>query len=200
MKLELGDDPIDFDCGHGCQLRLYPKYFEQHSFNELRDSLSWETHQIRLFGKTHALPRLVAWYGDADTQYRYSGITHKALGWHPTLAALRDRLAQDFAEQYNSVLCNYYRNGQDGMGWHADDEAQLGPEPSIASISLGETRQFQLKHRFDATKRRIQLPLQHGDLLIMQGALQSQWYHSLPKTRRELGGRINLTFRQIKTA
>lgn len=163
----------------------------------LTEQLTWARHRVRLFGREHHTPRLCAWYGDADAQYAYSGQALDPLPWPPVLAALRRRLETDIGGQFNSVLCNLYRDGADSMGWHADDEASLGPQPVIASLSLGAVRRFSLRHRRRELPTR-HLMLGHGDLLIMAGETQRHWLHAVPKTRRPVGARINLTFRTVR--
>lgn len=155
---------------------------------------AWEQHDITLFGRTVPTPRLTAWTGDAA--YRYSGVVNPPRPWTPTLRALRDRLADELGIELNSCLANLYRNGRDSMGWHADDEPELGPEPTIASVSLGQRRRFLVRHR--ATGRRWALDLGEGDLLVMRGESQADYRHAVPKTTRRLGPRLNLTFRRFR--
>lgn len=157
----------------------------------LRTGLPWENHAVRLFGREHPAPRLSCWIGDAA--YRYSGVVRTPQAWTPPLAVLRDRLAIELGEQFNSVLANRYRDGRDAMGWHADDEPELGPV--IASVSLGATRRFLLRARTGDARRAVELT--HGSLLVMAGATQAAYRHALPRTRRPVGERINLTFRQV---
>jgi alkylated DNA repair dioxygenase AlkB len=163
---------------------------------DLRASVPWEVHRIRLFGREHASPRLSCWIGDPQAVYRYSGTVFQPHPWPPALDALRDQLATLLGAPFNSVLANRYRDGRDAMGWHSDDEPELGPAPVIASLSLGATRRFVLRHRADRT-RRLALALDHGSLLVMRGATQRHWQHALPRTARPVGERINLTFRAI---
>ena len=155
----------------------------------------WQQHQISVFGRKVPQPRLTSWQGDSGVCYRYSGLTLLARGWDPALMRLRRKLEQEIGAEFNSVLLNAYRDGQDSMGWHSDDEKELGNCPVIASVSLGETRQFLI--RGGVPKRTATLPLEHGSLLIMQGCSQSAFRHSLPKTAKASGLRINLTFRKI---
>jgi alkylated DNA repair dioxygenase AlkB len=156
----------------------------------------WEAHRIRLFGREVDSPRLSCWIGDAGAAYRYSGTRFQPRPWLPALAALRGRLQDELGEPFNSVLANRYRDGADAMGWHSDDEPELGPRPLIASLSLGATRRFLLRHRRDAGAR-LALDLEPGSLLLMGGDTQRHWKHALPRTRRPVGERINLTFRQV---
>lgn len=156
----------------------------------------WEVHRIRLFGREVDSPRLSCWIGDAGAAYRYSGSRFEPRPWLPPLAALRERLQDQLGVPFNSVLANRYRSGADAMGWHSDDEPELGPEPLIASISLGATRRFVLRHRRDPALR-LALDLEPGSLLLMAGTTQRHWKHALPRTARPVGERINLTYRRI---
>ena len=163
----------------------------------LMTELAWEQRSIKLYGKEVPFPRLTAWYGDVEATYAYSGNVFSPRAWTPSLRDLQQQLQVGFPFTYNSVLANWYRNGNDSMGWHADNESELGQNPVIASLSLGATRSFHLKHR--TTNERIKLDLSHGSLLIMGGAMQHHWVHQIPKTKKPLADRINLTFRQIQT-
>lgn len=170
----------------------------QEYFNILIKDLKWEQYYIKIFGKTHAQPRLSALYAINTDPYTYSGLTLKPLRFHPVLKDLQEKLAE-FAEiEFTHCLANLYRDGSDGMGLHADDEKELGTNPVIASISLGAHRKFRLKHREDKEKK-LDLILEDGSLLLMQGPTQHYWKHELPRTRKPLGPRINLTFRKIIT-
>jgi alkylated DNA repair dioxygenase AlkB len=158
----------------------------------LATGLDWAQETAFLFGRRVAVPRLTAWYGDHP--YTYSGVTHPPAPWPPVLAELRDRV-RAVAPGMNAVLANRYRDGRDSVSWHSDDEPEFGPDPVIASVSLGATRRFSLRHR--ATRVRVDVDLPHGSLLLMAGASQRAWHHALPKTARPVGPRINLTFRRI---
>lgn len=157
--------------------------------------LNWQQEEIQLFGRKIPQPRLTSWYGDPDARYTYSGLHLEPQAWHPVLLELRTHLEDFLQRRFNSVLANGYRDGRDSMGWHADDEKELGTGPVIASLSLGACRRFLLRDR--RGNETMCLPLEHGSLLIMQGASQSAWKHSLPKTTRPVGLRINLTFRKV---
>lgn len=170
-------------------------------FSELRASVPWEMHRIRLFGREVDSPRLSCWIGDADAAYRYSGARFEPRPWPVALAALRERLERELGggstgAGFNSVLANLYRSGRDSMGWHSDDEPELGPAPVIASISLGATRRFVLKHRREPA-RKLALDLPPGSLLVMAGETQRNYRHALPRTAKAVGERINLTFRWV---
>jgi alkylated DNA repair dioxygenase AlkB len=156
--------------------------------------LAWSQQDIVLFGKPRRQPRLTAWYGDPEASYRYSGLSLTPLPWHPLLRSLADRIGERTAARYNAVLANAYRDGRDSMGWHRDDEVELGPNPVIASLSLGQERRFLLR---EAGQRSHGLDLAHGSLLVMKGDCQRRYQHALPKSRSEMGLRINLTFRLI---
>lgn len=164
---------------------------------ELLAGIGWEVHRIRLFGREVDSPRLSSWIGDPQASYRYSGTRFEPRPWPAPLVALRGRLATETGVAFNSVLANRYRDGRDAMGWHSDDERELGPAPLIASLSLGATRRFAFRHRHDRALRRA-LELAHGDLLLMAGRTQALYQHALPRTARPVGERINLTFRKIE--
>jgi alkylated DNA repair dioxygenase AlkB len=169
-------------------------------FDQLQGEIAWREESIRLFGKTYLQPRLLAWYGDSSASYRYSGIRHEPLPWLPVLAQLRERVEALSGARYNSVLANLYRNERDSMGLHADDEPELGAQPTIASLSLGEERIFRLKHRSRKDLAPLRLPLGAGSLLVMKGETQQHWKHEIPKQTRPCGARINLTFRLVQAA
>ena len=168
----------------------------QEWFTRLYDEISWERHRLRLFGREVDSPRLSCWIGDADTVYTYSGTRFTPHPWTPACAELREKISVLCGERYNSVLCNLYRDGRDSMGWHSDDEAELGTQPCIASLSLGATRRFRLRHRRDPAQR-LELDLASGSLVLMSGATQRNYRHDLPKSARVIEPRINLTFRRI---
>lgn len=162
----------------------------------LREEVPWEVHKIRMFGRQVDSPRLSCWMGDPAARYRYSGTDFVPHAWHPRLLPLCEQLATFCGARFNSVLLNRYRDGDDGMGWHSDNEPELGPEPVIASLSLGAARRFALRRREDHN-RKAEVTLGHGDLLVMAGATQRLYQHALPKSARAMGERINLTFRWI---
>lgn len=162
----------------------------------LREEIHWETHRIHLFGREVDSPRLSCWIGDEEAAYTYSGTRFQPHPWPAALLPVRQRLANELDGAFNSVLANRYRDGRDCMGWHSDNEPELGPHPLIASLSLGATRRFVLKHRHDPS-RKLELELAHGSLLVMGGDTQQNYRHALPRTARPVGERINLTFRRI---
>ncbi|MEB3187479.1 MAG: alpha-ketoglutarate-dependent dioxygenase AlkB [bacterium] len=168
-------------------------------FEALVAATAWRQEPIRMFGRTVMQPRLLAWHGDPDATYTYSGVCHEPEPWTPDLSSVRERLLP-VAGDFNSVLLNLYRDGRDRMGWHADDERELGPEPVIASVSLGETRRFLLRHRTRRELDTVAIALSAGDLLVMKGATQHRWKHAVPGTAMSVGSRLNLTFRRIHPA
>ena len=177
------------------QHRFYPASFCESTLSELRDHIAWQHAQITVFGKRHWQPRLSAVYGDEGVSYTYSGLTLPTMRWTPLLQRIKDDLEQATGHHFNSVLLNYYRDQNDSMGWHSDDEAALGPQPVIASLSFGATREFKLKHKTRADLNTVRLDLTDGSLLLMAGLTQRCWKHAVDKTRATTGARINLTFR-----
>ncbi|HVD53165.1 MAG TPA: alpha-ketoglutarate-dependent dioxygenase AlkB [Propionibacteriaceae bacterium] len=171
----------------------YPRWVDDADqlFTLLRDEIAWEQHTITLYGRTAPTPRLTAWMGDGA--YRYSGIVNVPAPWPGALAELRERLRDELDVDFNSCLANLYRDGTDSMGYHSDNEPELGPRPTIASISLGDRRRFVLRHR--STGARCSWDLGHGDLLVMRDESQSDYAHAVPKTSHPVGPRMNLTFR-----
>jgi alkylated DNA repair dioxygenase AlkB len=167
-------------------------------FAVLREEIAWEQKPIVLFGKEHMQPRLVAWYGDADTTYKYSGTINIPRPWTPALLELRARVERAAEARFNSVLLNLYRDGRDSMGLHSDDEPELGPV--IASVSLGATRKFVLvpKKKSATTAPKQELYLKHGSLLVMSGDVQQRFKHGVPKEPAIAAPRINLTFRFVE--
>ena len=151
-----------------------------------------------MFGKQIYQPRYTAWYGDSDKPYTYSGLTLQPKPWNKGLRYLKNEVDKIAGVTFNSVLMNWYRDGEDYMGWHADDEKELGKNPVIASVNFGATRRFLLRRK-DDKKLKIEFPLKHGSLLIMKGELQHYWQHSVPKERKVKEDRFNLTFRVIKS-
>lgn len=165
-------------------------------YEQLKNRLAWRNDKIWLFGRWVAQPRLVAWHADKGLDYTYSGMTMEAQAWVAPLLTLKAQIEQKIGHSFNSVLANYYRNGQDSMGWHSDDEKELGKMPVMASLSLGVERRFRFKHKKNKDLR-LAIQLKHGSLLIMQGKTQTYWQHTIPKSKPVTEGRINLTFRTI---
>ena len=178
----------------GTVLDYHRNFLAAAEASELFDSLChaahWRQEHLRLFGRSVPVPRLLAWYGDCGLNYRYSGIDHVCRGWLPELAALRQRLRNEFGMCCNLVLLNRYRSGADYMGWHADDERGHGPR--VASVSLGAPRRFLVRRMAQPGAESLQL--EHGSLLVFPGSRR----HSLPRSRRPVGERINLTFRWLE--
>ena len=196
----LPTEPLRLDLPDA-DVRLWRPAFRPDEADELlallRTRIDWQQEDIVIFGENRRVPRLVAWHGDPGTAYTYSGTAHEPLPWMPELQRIRQRVEELTAHRFNSVLLNLYRDGNDGMGWHADDEPELGREPVIASVSLGATRRFKLRHR----RMRVAastLDLAHGDLLLMAGQTQHLYVHAVPKTTRPVGTRVNLTFRWVR--
>ena len=149
-----------------------------------------------MFGKDIPLPRLTSWYGDEGREYTYSGISSKPNAWNRGLLHVKNQIEQSFDAHFNSVLLNWYRDGEDYLNWHSDDEKELGINPTIASANFGQTRDFVIRRKDDKTQKMV-IPLKHGTLLIMAGELQHYWEHSVPKRKKVKESRFNLTFRQI---
>ena len=166
-------------------------------FEKLRQELNWQSEKIRIFGKEHWQPRLLAWYADSGVKYSYSGITHHPQSWSENLSKIKEMVEAESATVFNSVLANLYRNGADSMGWHSDDEKELGPEPFIASLSLGAERRFLFRPRKGIVADKKEFILKSGSLLLMRGRTQEHFQHAVPKTAKVVRERINLTFRKI---
>ncbi len=184
----------------------------------LLTSIDWQQHVLQSFGHRVNCPRLCAWHGDDGADYSYSGIHLHPEPWTSELTEIRSRVEAVLGLSFNSVLLNLYRDGRDSIGWHADDEPELGVEPVIASVSLGETRKFRFKKKFKKKLKKtlkkerrdestfelrpetFSIDLSPGSLLVMRGRCQVEWKHAVPKTKRKVEPRINLTFRQIVPA
>ncbi len=181
-------------------LTYYPDFIKQESADNLYEvllkNLAWEQHYIKLFGKTIAQPRLSALYASNDKSYTYSGLKLNPEPFTAELKKLNSLLQHLTGQEFTHCLVNLYRNGNDSMGWHSDNERELGKDPLIASISLGALRNFQLKH-IKNPELKYNIYLEHGSLLLMQCKTQEFWKHQLPKSKKELSPRINLTFRTI---
>ncbi|MBC7400325.1 MAG: alpha-ketoglutarate-dependent dioxygenase AlkB [Mucilaginibacter sp.] len=163
--------------------------------NILLETIQWKNDEAIIFGRHIITKRKVAWYGDGGYSYTYSNTTKQALSWTKELLELKALVEQLTGEQYNSCLLNLYHDGNEGMAWHSDDEKSLGKDTSIASLSFGAERKFALKHR--VSKHPVALTLENGSLLVMKGATQSNWLHSLPKSKKVTMPRVNLTFRTM---
>lgn len=165
-------------------------------FTQLRYGIAWRQEAITVYGRVHAVPRLTAWYGDHGKTYTYSGLTSQPLPWVPVLLEIKERIESVSGAPFNCVLLNLYRDGSDSVSWHADDEQELGINPVIGSVSFGESRVFQMKHRKKPACRQ-NVVLESGSFLLMRGPTQHHWLHQVPKSVRPLRERINLTFRVV---
>ena len=162
-------------------------------FNNFYSASFWQQDELIMYGKRIITARKVAWFGDENYKYSYSGTTKRALNWTPELLALKKLVELKTGSIFNSCLLNLYHNGNEGMSWHSDNEKELGENPVIASLSLGTARKFLLKHT--KTKQKVDLLLEAGTLLVMKGSTQKNWIHSVPKSKKIMNPRINLTFR-----
>ena len=177
----------------------FPNWLSHKHAKHLMDyfiaQLQWQQPSITLYGQKRLIPRLQAWYGDPNTQYEYSKLMMVPLPWDSRLLKLKQACEQACDAKFNSVLANYYRHGNDSMGMHSDNEPELGEQPVIASISLGQARRFTFKHSVSKDTQKIQL--EHGSLLLMKGATQQYWQHGINKSKTQLGPRLNFTFRYV---
>lgn len=202
MVLDRASELPRTDLGRGAFLEHAPGFVFDHASAMQRlvhGELRLERETIRVIAREVPVPRLVAFHGEAGRRYRYSGRDHDALPWTPTLLHLVENLRAATSTPYDTVLCNFYRDGNDAMGRHADDEPELGPSADdvrIASISLGARRVFRLRERHG--DRRIDFELGEGDLLVMGGTTQRHWVHEVPRTKKQVGPRLNLTFRVVR--
>lgn len=207
-QMELWDDQLDSSDPQKTvvidtdgEVIFYPNVFSiQESdrlFADLDSNIKWKKDTIHIYGKKIPLPRLTAWYGDEGKSYTYSHIEQHPEPWTPTLTSIKLKAEEISEVNFNSVLLNLYRHGQDSVSWHSDDEPELGENPIIASISLGATRRFFLKHKI-LKDHKITLDLPKGSLLLMKGETQHFWKHQISKTAKFVEPRINLTFRVIK--
>jgi alkylated DNA repair dioxygenase AlkB len=183
------------------EVYYYPALFSPKEsewyFNNLMKECNWHSAPIVLFGKQIMQPRLIAWHADQGVNLRYSGSSMDAHPFTPTLLIIKNRIERLTGMQANGVLANLYRNGADSMGWHADDERELGPSPVIPSLSFGAERLFRFRHKTDNSLGVYSLRLSSGSMLLMQGQTQQFYKHELPKTKAPIGPRINLTFRKM---
>ncbi len=194
-------EPIHFDIPDA-DITLYNNFFtDQESkwlFDRLVEQIDWQQYQISLFGRLLNQPRLTAYYGDQHKNYSYSGLTLRPLPWTNELLFIKNRIESKGNIRFSSVLLNYYRNGNDSMGWHSDDEKELGQNPAIGSVSFGASRRFQLRHNKRKDIAKVNIDLHNGSYLLMKGSTQHFWQHQIPKSFRLLQPRINLTFRWIE--
>ncbi len=160
-------------------------------------NINWKHDSIKMFGKVHPLPRYTSWYGNKDKSYTYSGIKSYPNQWNKGLLYIKQEVEKITNNSFNSVLLNWYRDGQDNLSWHADDEKELGVNPLIASVNFGETRDFIIRRNCNKSEK-VTIQLKHGTLLVMGGEMQHYWQHSVPKRKAVDKSRFNLTFRVIK--
>lgn len=180
------------------ELYYWPEFIDKLQSLQLiaaLEALPWQQPEIMMFGRKIVIPRRQVWMGDAHCSYRYSGVTFMPEPWTPPVLALTQQVNQALSQKFNCVLLNWYADGSQAMGWHSDDEPELGPSPQIASLSLGQPRRFDLQHKH--TEAQLQLLLDDGSLLLMAGDCQQYWQHRLPKQAKATGARFNLTFRYI---
>jgi alkylated DNA repair dioxygenase AlkB len=183
------------------EVAVFPDFFQPSEsdriFEKLLIQTNWRQEKIKMFGKQTDLPRLTAWYGDPGKAYSYSGISMHPDTWTENLLRIKSKVDGIASTHFNSVLLSLYRTGSDSLSWHQDNEPELGENPVIASVSFGDTRSFQFKHKYRKELSTVSVKLTHGSLLIMKGPTQQFWVHQVPKTARQVGQRINLTFRVI---
>lgn len=193
-------EPIIFNL-QDLEMIYYPNLFDEKEsdllLKELIKTTKWQQDIITVFNKNHLQPRLTAFYGNDGKPYSYSNVTMKPHFFTPMLSKIKHFVEAETNTNFNAVLLNYYRNGNDSMGWHSDNEKELGENPIIASVTFGAERIFQLKHNtIIGLKQNIKL--ESGSLLLMKGSTQHFWKHQIPKTTKPVGERLNLTFRLIK--
>lgn len=200
MDSLFSDAPIALDLPQA-DITYFPAFFSREIadelYTDLLQSVPWQQDKIKVYGKEHDQPRLTALFGNDGKPYSYSNITMHPHPWNLLLLKIKSMVETVAATQFTSVLLNYYRDGKDSNGWHADNEKELGVNPVIASVSLGAARVFQLRHNENQDLKQSIL-LQHGSLLLMKGPTQHHWKHQIPKTAKPVSGRINLTFRVIQ--
>jgi alkylated DNA repair dioxygenase AlkB len=198
FRTSLTLEPISLEDAELYYLRQQPlAQTAEAVMKQLIDEVPWRAENIVVWGKTYPQPRLTAWYGDDGADYTYSGIRLDPLPWLHTLIDIKNRVEKIAGIDFNSVLLNYYRDHRDSMGLHSDDEPELGRQPIIASLSLGEERTFILKHKTRKDLKSVRLRLTSGSLLLMKGETQHYWKHGIEKEKRPCGPRVNLTFRRI---
>ena len=176
---------------------LYAADEAQSLFRRLLEELPWESASIRIAGRLVPVPRLQCWIGNPEANYGYSGLRLKLVSWPDSLRPVKDRVELASGHQFNAVLANYYRDGRDSVAWHSDDEPELGTAPVVASLSLGVSRPFELRHKSRRELGKFRITLHPGSLLVMGDTVQRHWQHQLPKLPDLTEARINLTFRQV---
>ncbi len=199
LDLFSNNEPLDLGLPDA-KIMYYPNFltFEEscHYFQVLEKETHWQAEDVIVYGKVHKQPRLTHWFGRKDLSYTYSGLTLNPTEIKGALLALKNKIEAIEGNSFNTCLANLYRDGSDSVGWHADDERELGERPVIASLSLGASRWFHLKHKVDNSIKK-KLLLESGSLLLMGAGTQEYYQHQIPKTKKVIGSRINLTFRKI---
>lgn len=195
----LFESPVNLNL-KDAEVSYYPNFFNQNKadnyLKNLLNNIKWKQDTITVYGKTHLQPRLTAFYANNNHTYKYSNIVMQPNVFEDNLLEIKNAIEAELKIKFTCCLANLYRDGNDSNGWHADNEKELGNNPIIASVSFGSERIFHLKNKTDKTLK-TKLILQHGSLLLMQGATQDNWLHQIPKTKKDIGKRINLTFRII---
>ena len=172
---------------------FFNKDESDHYYNTLREQTQWREYEMEIYDKTVTAPRMISWYEDKENQ----GADPNGPDWTPELLTIRERVETETQHHFNSVLLNLYRDGKDGVAWHSDREHNSGKNPTIASVTFGETRMFRLRHKFRKDLPQVEIPLHHGSFLLMAGTTNSFWQHQIPKTARDVLPRINLTYRSV---
>ncbi|MDC1211346.1 alpha-ketoglutarate-dependent dioxygenase AlkB [Porticoccaceae bacterium] len=191
--------PLPLTDKRQAQISFWPNWLDGQRADALLgqsiNHIDWRSDQIRIAGKIIPIPRLQQWFGDPGTSYTYSNIRLPAVAFPDWIDKLREAIEDQSGERFNRALANYYRDGSDSVDWHADDEAELGFEPLVASLSLGAERVFQLRHNI--TQERLDIALPHGSLLVMGAGIQSYWQHRIGKSKKIQQPRVNFTFRYM---
>ena len=196
------ESKIEYDLPDA-EIEYFQKFFSREKslffLSKLTDTIKWKQNTIKMYGKENPVPRLESWYGDPGKSYAYSGIRMEPNPWTDELKEIKRSIEAEVEIIFNSVLINYYRDGQDRVAWHSDDEKELGKNPVIGSVSFGAERTFKLRHKqYKENNLKQSIVLKNGSFLLMKGATQHHWMHEIPRTAKPIGPRINLTFRVIK--
>jgi len=196
------ENKIDYDLP-GAEIEYFPEFFSRKKslffLSKLIDTIKWKQNIIKMYGKENPVPRLEAWYGNPGKSYAYSGIRMEPNPWTDELKEIKRSIEAEVEITFNSVLINYYRDGQDRVAWHSDDEKELGKNPVIGSVSFGAERTFKLRHKkYKENNLKQSIVLKNGSFLLMKGATQHHWMHEIPRTAKPIESRINLTFRVIQ--
>lgn len=200
METIIRSPTYTINLGNGAVLTLWNDFIHDDAaatlLDALLDQIKWQQPHVNIFGHEHPIPRLQYWMGDPEAKYCYSGLMLKPNSWHSSVQTLREQISATTQHDFNATLINLYRDGTDKMGWHSDDERELGPSPWIASFNLGSKRTFALRKQ-GTTRIQEQIELQHNQLLLMSPAVQHGWQHCVPQRKRIKQPRINMTFRRI---